>query len=275
LPGNLMPTLTIQSGRARLWAETEGTGAPVVLLHAGVADCRMWRGQLVALAPDFRAVAYDRRGFGRTAHADETYSHVGDLAAVLHAVASSEPAILVGCSQGGRICIDMALAFPQRVRALALVGTAITGASWPSSFEPRIQALIDESEQADADGDVDRINALEAHAWLDGPAEPRGRVGGPARELFLDMNRVALRAEARGEAVEAPPAIDRLDELALPVLVIWGDRDFPHIIDNSRKLAAASGGETFVLPGAAHLPNLEQPAAFNRRLREFCTAVCR
>ena len=271
-----MPTFTVSSGHASLWVETQGEGDPVVMLHAGVADRRMWHEQMAALAPNFRAVAYDRRGFGRTDHADEDYSNVADLRAILDAVAPARPAILVGCSQGGRISIDAALALPGRVRALVLVAPGITGAPEVTTFPPAIQALIDELDQADAARDDDRINALEAHAWLDGPAEPRGRVAGAVRELFLDMNGIALRAAKRGKEIEPAPAFQRIGEIAVPVLVVWGDLDFPHLIENCRHLAATlRDAQAFVLPGTAHLPNLEQPMQFNRKLLEFCTAVSR
>ena len=72
----------IVSGHARLAAEAAGDGTPVVLLHAGVCDRRMWADQMASLARlrrGFRAVAYDRRGHGETLHADERWSQVGDL----------------------------------------------------------------------------------------------------------------------------------------------------------------------------------------------------
>lgn len=269
-----MTTFAVDSGRAQLWVETAGSGAPVVLLHAGVADRRMWREQVAALAPSFRAVAYDRRGFGRTQHADERYSHVGDLLAVLDAIDPARPAILVGCSQGGRIALDTALAFPGRVRALVLVAPAISGAPEPADFPPALQPLIEDYERAEASGDPDLLNDVEAHAWLDGPAEPRGRVAGAARDLFLAMNGIALRAEPCGTENEPPSALERVGEIRLPVLVIWGDRDFPHVIDNCRHLAATiPNARTRVLAGTAHLPNLEQPAEFNRIVADFCAGL--
>jgi pimeloyl-ACP methyl ester carboxylesterase len=270
-----MQTLWVCSGRASLFVETAGAGLPVVFLHAGVADRRMWQEQVSALAPRFHTVAYDRRGFGRTEHADEAYSHVADLLAVLDAVAPAQPAVLVGCSQGGRIAIDLALAYSNRVRALVLVAPAITGAPEPTAFTAPVQALIDELEQAEAARDLDRINALEAHAWLDGPAETRGRVRGAARDLFFDMNGIALRAEPRGDEIEPADAYRRIAEITAPVLLVWGDRDFPHVVANSRHFATASQAQTLIMRGAAHLPNLEQPELFNGKLIEFCTAVVR
>ena len=246
-----MTAFGVASGRATLAADAVGEGVPVVLLHAGVADRRMWAAQVEALAAaGYRAIAYDRRGFGDTLHAEEPYSHVGDLVAVLDACAPHARAILVGCSQGGRIAIDAALARPARFRGLALVAPAISGAPEPSSFPPAIEAWIERVERAEAANDTDGINALEAHAWLDGPLAREGRVGGAARERFLAMN-----------------------EIALPTLVAWGDLDFPNVAEACEHLVATiRGARRHVFAGAAHLPNLEHPAGFNRMLLEFCAS---
>ncbi|HEY8241905.1 MAG TPA: alpha/beta hydrolase [Casimicrobiaceae bacterium] len=265
----------IRSGAAEIAVESAGQGPPVVLLHAGVADRRMWRAEVAALASaGFRANAYDRRGFGDTLHAEEPWSHADDLVAVLDEVARDRPAILVGCSMGGALAIDTALAQPRRVLGLVLVAPAISGAPEPTLIPPGIQALVDRMERAEAASDVDAINALEAHAWLDGPQVPEGRVGGAARELFFAMNDIALRSEVRGTLVQPLPAYGRLGDITCPTLVTWGDLDFPDVIDNCRHVAdAIANARRHVFTGAAHLPNLEQPAAFDRLLVEFCRSV--
>lgn len=263
---------TVDSGRATLAVETAGTGKPVVFLHAGVADRRMWHAEMIALATTgaHRAVAYDRRGFGDTLHADEDYSHVGDLRAVLDALAPGERAVLVGCSQGGRVALDAALAHPALVRGLVLVAPAIGGAPEVEAFPPALERWFARMEHAEAAADVDAINALEAHAWLDGPLAPDGRVGGAVRDLFLAMNDIALRAEQRGTEIEPPPAWPRLHDVAAPALVVCGDLDFPHIVERCARLAAEMpASEAHTMHGAAHLPNLEQPAQFMHLLRPF------
>jgi pimeloyl-ACP methyl ester carboxylesterase len=104
-----------------LAAEAVGTGDPVVFLHANVCDRRMWRAQLDGLGGRNKVIAYDRRGFGETRAEPEDFSAVADLMAVLDATAASEPAVLVGCSLGGRIALDAALRNPSRVHALILI----------------------------------------------------------------------------------------------------------------------------------------------------------
>jgi len=236
-------THAIRSGAAGIAVESEGQGPPVVLLHAGVCDRRMWRSEVAALASaGFRAHAYDRRGFGETLHADEAWSHLDDLVAVLDQVARDRKAILVGCSLGGGLAIDIALAEPGRVQGLVLVAPAISGAPEPTAWLPPIQALVESMERAEATDDVDAINALEAHAWLDGPLVDEGRVGGAARDLFLAMNGIALRSEARGTQRPAAAAYDRVQAIACPTLVAWGDLDFPHVLDNCRRLAGTIVG---------------------------------
>lgn len=270
-----MTVVEVRSGAAGIAIESAGRGTPVVLLHAGVCDRRMWRGQVAALADaGFAAHAYDRRGHGDTLHADEAWSDLDDLVAVLDGVAPGRPAILVGCSRGGAIAIDAALAHPGRVEALMLVAPAIGGAPEPASLPAPIQAMVERMERAEEANDVDAINALEAHAWLDGPQSAEGRVHGPVRELFLAMNEIALRAEVRGEARSPPPAYERVGAIASPTLIAWGDLDFPDVVANAAYLAAAiPGARRHVFTGAAHLPNMEQPVDFDRLLVDFCRSV--
>lgn len=270
-----MTATTLRSGLADLAIESAGRGPPVVLLHAGVADRRMWSAQCRALAQaGFAAHAYDRRGFGDTLHADESWSQVGDLFAVLDHVAKERPALLVGCSQGGRIAIDACLARPDRVGGLMVVAPAVSGAPEPAAFPPAVQAWIDRVEAAEAANDVDAVNALEAHAWLDGPLSPEGRVGGDVRERFLAMNEIALRAEVRGTESVPPPAWERMGDIEVPTLVAWGDLDFAHVATVCEHLVRnIAGARRHVFTGAAHLPNLEQPAAFDRLLVDFCRSI--
>jgi len=253
--------------RTRIAAEWAGDGQAIVFLHANVADRRMWRHQLNAVSTRYRGIAFDRRGFGDTGMADESYSQTGDLFAVLDQLAGSgKPAILVGCSRGGSIAIDAALAAPERIAALVLVAPGISGAPAATPVAA-VQRLLDAIESARKSGDLDAVNRLQAALWLDGALAEEGRVSGPARDLFLAMNAIALAAPPLGRAIEPEEAWDRLDQITVPVRILCGNLDIPHIQARCEQLAAAlPNGRLEMLSGAAHLPSLEQPEHFTERL---------
>jgi len=259
----------ITSGQARLAAKVVGDGDPVVFLHAAVCDSRMWRAQLDAVGASNKAIAYDRRGFGETRAEKEDFSAVADLMAVIDAVGNGAPSILVGCSQGGRVALDTALLHPSHVRALVLIAPAVSGAPEPIQ-PPDIEGLMARLKDAEQAGDLDRVNAIKAHLWLDGPLQPEGRVTGEARRLFLDMNAIALRSPLIGSNLDVAPAFHRLGEISAPSLVIWGDLDFPHIQERCRHIATTMpNGSGHMLTGMAHLPSLERPTEITNLLAAF------
>ena len=251
-------------------ARSGAAGMPLVFLHAGVADRRMWRSQLDAFAPAHPVLAWDRRGFGGTRVArPEPYTQLDDLWAVMDAAGLGR-AVLIGCSQGGRIALDAALARPERVAALALVAPAASGAPEPDAFPPAVQPLVAAYEAAEAAGDAAELNALEARVWLDGVLGAARRVDGPARALFLDMNGIALAAGDVGAAAEPASAWTRLETLGLPVLIAWGTLDFPHLQARCAAMAGRiRGAEHCVLDGMGHLPSLEAPEAVTAMLRRW------
>jgi pimeloyl-ACP methyl ester carboxylesterase len=259
----------IASGRASLATEVVGSGTAVVFLHANVCDRRMWRAQLDGIGATHKAVAYDRRGFGETRAEPENFSALADLVAVLEATADGKPAVLVGCSLGGRIALDAALRHKSRVRALVLIAPNVAGAPDPT-YTPDIETLMALSKEDEASGDLDRLNAMKARLWLDGPLAGEGRVAGPARNLLLDMNGVALRAPPFGSDVDILPFFHRLSDVAVPTLVVWGDLDFPYVQERCRHIAAVvPGARAHEMPGAAHLPSLERPAEVTTLISEF------
>jgi pimeloyl-ACP methyl ester carboxylesterase len=267
---------TVKSGAATLAAESDGAGPAIVCLHAGVCDRRMWRPLGAQLAPDYRMIAYDRRGFGQTPPIDDEHSDVGDLRAVLDQCVPNASAVLVGASRGGALAIDMALAFPERVSALVLLGSSVSGEPDTAYVPAPIQALADEIDAAERAGDLERLNALEVRLWLDGPLMPEGRVGGELQQLLLDMNRIALSHPPLARRIEPTPAYPRLEALRQPVLVLCGDLDLPSCVALSQELGARiSRARTELIEGAAHLPSLEQPETCARAIRAFFAEALR
>lgn len=257
-------------GDAVLSATREkGAFPPIVLLHAGVCDRRGWLGLMGELAGSAEMFAYDRRGFGDSPSAQSSVRHVDDLAAVIRQVAP-EPAWLVGSSQGGRVAIDTALAYPELVAGLILLAPAVSGAPETDELDPATEKLDELISAADAAGDLDEVNRLEAWLWLDGPAGPEGRISGASRELLLEMNGRLLRNPTADDAgASGINAWEKLGELNVPTTVAWGDLDVPLIVDECQQAAARiPGARTRVLPGTAHLPYLENPRLVADLIRE-------
>ncbi len=176
---------------ALIRGEAAGFGIPVVFLHSGVTDRRMWSEQMQQLAAEgYHVISYDRRGYGQTETADVPFNHLIDLETVLDRL-SVHAAIFVGSSMGGALAVDFALEHPNRTVALVLMGTGVTGSE---GFEPDEEAeqLEEAFEYAKERGNISMANRIQAHQWLDGPYGESGRVTGPVRELFLAMNEIHL-----------------------------------------------------------------------------------
>lgn len=252
--------------------QVAGAGLPLVFLHSGVTDGRSWAAQIKHFAPDFQVVTYDQRGHGQTHYQTEPHSPIADLLAVLDAL-DLQKVVLVGNSKGGRLALDFALAHPERVLALVLVGTSIRGEPKVQVWPEAVQQLIPDMEAAETAKDFKRLNELEAIVWLDGPEQPK-RILGPVRDLFLDVNGRALEAKAVGEEAEILSAYDRLSQIKSPTLVIVGALDLPSIRAHAEYAAQQMPNSTLaVMQGAAHLPALEQPEAFNALLDNFLAGL--
>jgi pimeloyl-ACP methyl ester carboxylesterase len=257
-----MKNTTVKSGAAHLAVNQTGAGQALVFLHAAVADKRSWQPLIGALAETmggFHGVSYDRRGFGDSIFAEERHSRVGDLVAVLDAC-ELPSVVLIGNSQGGRIAIDTTLLHAERVRTLVLIGTAVSGAPEVVSYPTDVSEIFRKIEAAEAAGDLDLLNRLEAHLWLDGPSSIEGRVGGATRELFLDMNLRALRAPSVGEVADNVDAWNNLSKIQVPVLLIVGQLDLPHLQARSARMAEIMPhAELVLMKDVAHLSALEAP----------------
>ena len=235
-------------------------GPHVALLHAGVADRRVWRDvapELHALGAD--VLALDRRGFGETPAGEGDFRHVDDLLEMLDG-----PTWLVGNSMGGALALDAALVAPEQVAGLVLIAPAVSGAPEGSleSLDPDTARIIQAIMAADEAGDLDAVNRHEAHLWLDGPSSPEGRVGGDARELALDMNAIALRSGAPEDAgSNGVDAWSRLEEIRVPATIAWGELDEPDaaVVGHELERRLRDARPAVVLPGVAHLPSLERP----------------
>lgn len=260
----------IKVNGANLAYDDVGDGEAVVLLHAGIADRRMWRGQVEALAGRRRVVSLDLRGYGESELPVAAFAHHDDVVGLLNGL-GVERAALVGCSYGGAIAIDTALAHPDRVSALALFGSAVSGYEWSDEVNDLWEAVA-----GDPDGqDVDATAEAEVRFWVVGPGRQPEDVDRTLLDFAREMDRRALAAEAALSEVTVreldPPAIGRLGEIGVPVLVGAGAADVPDISRLADLIATAvpAGRRLPDVPDAGHLLPLERPGPVNEALLAF------
>lgn len=267
--------MIVTYGTAGIAVDDRGTGPslPVLLIHAGVTDKRSWAPLIDRLSPHRRCIAYDSRGYGETTATPEDVSLIGDATAVLDAC-GIDRVVVVAASMGGRTAIDLALAQPNRVAALVLIGSAISGSPGAQTYPPEQERLVTAVDAAEAAHDLTELNRLEAWLWLDGAAAAEGRVGGEVRELFLAMNAIALAAPDPGELIQPEPAWPRLEQIACPTLVIVGSLDVDDMLVNAHALAERVPGARLVeLGGTAHLPHMEADPTCREVIGDFLAGV--
>lgn len=256
-----------------LYYEVAGDGPAVVLIHAGVADLRMWDAVFPAFAARFRTVRFDMRSFGRTTTTATTgISMRADLVALLDHL-GMDRAALVGVSMGGGLVVDAALEFPDRVAAIVPICPSLSG--FNGSMSAAETALETQIEHALTARDFAALPELETQLWGDGPGQPVGRMAPGPRALMLEMiaDNYRLHPDEITTVSLKPPAAGRLGEIRCPTLVVLGEFDTEWSASAGQAIAAGvPGAQHAVMPGVAHLPPLEQPEAFAGLVLPFLAA---
>jgi pimeloyl-ACP methyl ester carboxylesterase len=251
-----------------------GDGPAVVLLHAGIADRRMWNHVAAPLAEHYRVIRFDARGYGASPPSTASFQPATDVVAVLDAL-GVERAHLVGASMGGAAALDVAVAQPDRVASLALLGSGLPG----HDFGPQVTEYWREEERLLANGDIDGVIELNLSMWLRGTGrEWTPRLHAVAAEL-RDQLRIIGMNQAGGEDLEESAPLlarDMLGTLDVPTLVVVGENDPEDLVRISEHLGARiPAAQLVVLPDTAHLPALERPAETLALLQPHLAAAAR
>ncbi len=257
-----------QINGASLYYEAAGAGDPLILIHAGIADSRMWDDQFTVLAQHYRTIRYDMRGFGQSPPPETAYAHRQDLYHLLDFLGIKR-AYLMGCSKGGMVALDFTIEHPEMVVGLILVASSVGGYEFTGSL-PKQWTDIVTAMQAQ---NYELAAELEVQIWVDGQFRTAGQVDTAIRNKVREMNLIALRNEAGDIPREKPldpPAMEKLNTVQSPALIITGDLDDPNIVMAGEVLATRlPNAHKKVVSGTAHLPNMEQPAEFNQLVLSF------
>jgi pimeloyl-ACP methyl ester carboxylesterase len=240
------------------------------MIHAGVADSRQWDGEFAQFANGYRVIRYDMRGYGKSQPVEGEYSHLQDLTSLLDHLHMHRPLIVMGCSMGGGVAMNLALTEPDRVRALIMVGSGPTGLELDVPALPKFA----DAEKAFEAGDLDRLAEIETQIWFDGMGRSAAQVNPAMRRLVYEMDRNVLAHESKGLGKRTPdtevPAVERLSEIRIPVLVIVGVYDTPYIHAAADYMVAnLRSARKVAIEDAAHLPNMDHPDEFQRIVTTF------
>ena len=257
-----MPAIELRDG-VRLHYLEAGSGEPLVLLHGVGSTARTWEPQLAGLAGRWHCLAVDLRGSGRTAAPPQSISieaFAADVGELIEAVGA--PAHVCGLSMGGIVALRLAADSPGSVRSLVLADTWAFHPAAAASLAQRL-AAIDASSMEEM--------ASQRMPAVYGPRAPRALVERGIAEMaakdkacYRRSSEVLWAADLRAEA----------RQVRVPTLVLVGEDDTITPPPLSEELAALVPGATLtVIPGAGHLSNEENPAAFNAAVDAFLGAV--
>jgi pimeloyl-ACP methyl ester carboxylesterase len=260
---------TVSVGRVRAAGldvayDRAGSGPPLVLVHGGAADAREWRPQLAGLSEDFTVIAWDEPGAGRSSDVPGDYGLAGYATALAVLIETlGAPAHVCGLSWGGTVTLELYRRRPELVTTLVL---ADTYAGWKGSLpEHELRARVVGAERmltASAEAFHPTISGLFAG---EPPRDVIELLDAMAADVRHESVRVALRAMAEADLRDVLPGI------AVPTLLVWGERDARSPLSVAHEFARAiPHAELVVIPGAGHMSNLERPAEFNAAVRAFC-----
>ena len=260
-----MPFADINGQRIR-FDDSGGDGPPVILAHGFLMDREMFAPQVSELAPEFRVITWDERGFGETEFDGEPFTYwdsASDCLALLDHL-GIEQAVLGGMSQGGFLSLRAALSAPARVRALVLIDTQ-AGVEDPARM-PAYRQMQETWLQA---GPVDELAQAIANLIIGVPAISESWIA-----KWRALPRESMRAP--GDCLfERDDISDRLGEISCPAIVFHGTADLSIEIERAEELCSGLPGCAGVvrIEGAPHASNLTHPREVNGPLLDFLRSL--
>ena len=262
-PANLSSGSVAVDGGS-LYYETLGKGAPVILIHGGFGDRRMWDAQMEPLSQAFRVIRYDHRGFGKSSAPDKPYSPVADLVALMEHL-ELKRANLVGNSMGGTLALDFALLQPNLTGAVVVVASTAGGYPVPEEDIKKVNEVLGVAK--------DKGTSAAVPLWLQHPmvgVASRHPTAGRLLRTMVEDNQKMFVAEHWPQEPMTPPAYERLAGLNANVLFVVGDQDVASVRHGAEASAARiKKAKVVTIKDADHLPQMEHPEAVNKLLVEY------
>jgi pimeloyl-ACP methyl ester carboxylesterase len=244
-----------------IFYETSSFGNVIVLIHDGLIHREVWDAQFSFFSKSYRVVRYDRRGYGNSSPATSDYSNLEDLN-ILFTRLKIDSACLIGASSGGRLAIDFALNYPQKVSSLVLVGADVGGFPYTEHFSTRGGHLPP---------DLNNIQKQSLYYVSDDPYEIYNENTETKKKAIELVKNNPIRIYGTHiNTAQTIPSYRRLNEIKVPVLILVGEFDIP---DNHAHAGAINAGilnsKRIIILKSGHLIPLEQPDLFNEAVDNF------
>jgi pimeloyl-ACP methyl ester carboxylesterase len=269
-PGFPAPRRT-RAGDVELGVVDVGHGMPVVLLHGFPLDHSMWGAQIAYLSRQWRVVAPDLRGFGKSDVTPGTVSMeqmAGDVAALLGALRLDEPVVLCGLSMGGYVAFEFWRKYRHHLKGLILCDTRAAADS-PQAAAGRVET----ADRALREGTAPLAEAMLPKLFAPQTLASRPEIASPTREVILATAPAGAAAALLGMR-ERKDFSGALAEIAAPTLVVVGEHDAISPVAEMRSLAQSIPGAEFVIvPGAGHMAPVEDADGVNEAIEQFLTRV--
>ncbi len=266
------PDMNIQTGYAnvngaKLYYKIAGIGRPLTFLHAGLVDSRMWDDQFDFFAKHFRVVCFDHRGYGKSDIPKKLFFPADDVSSLLDHLGIRNTA-LAGLSMGAGVAIDFTLEYPQRVSALILSGPSLNGYIYPEGILKSGLAFYMTGKEKGIQAAL-KIMHKDPFWQYAFPSKKHGA----ARKKFFSIcedNSQIFQWEFDKIGSKAPPAIERLDEIKAPTLIIAAEGDLESTHDVMDLLEThIRGAEKVVIKDSSHMVNMDHPEEFNQMVLDF------
>jgi pimeloyl-ACP methyl ester carboxylesterase len=253
----------LEVGDSKIYYETRGAGPAIVLLHDGLLSAVTWDDVWEPLGASHQVTRYDRRGYGRSELPTKSYSSTEDLRKLLTYL-KVQHAVIVGSSSGGALAIDFAIAHPEMVDGLFLIGPVLHGMEFSKQFQERAARNNEPIKRDD-------VRAL-AKNWSEDRFLIVGASERARRKIYeqLVANSEKVKFDNHFEQTLSPPASKRLAEVKVPTLILVGDADIADVHAHCAAINAGIRGSTReVIKDAGHLIQLEKPEEVTKRLGAF------
>jgi pimeloyl-ACP methyl ester carboxylesterase len=262
----------VETNETYLYYEMLGEGHPLVLLHGGYMDRRMWDAQFEAFARYYQVIRYDIRGFGKSAFPPLPYANQQDLHMLLTFL-GIEKTHLVGLSMGGEIALDFTLEYPDMVDALVLVGASVSGVPLMQLYtKEEIDQQVQRWQPFEQAMKERNIPAMVEALMNDPTLVPSLEYGAARQQVRQNLSEYSfvwvLQPASKLEI--APVAWDRLSEIRCPTLILVGSDDdvlLHRIADKLEQDIADVRRRT--ISQTHHMPNMEKPEVFNQIVLDF------